>query len=82
MATNNRPHQKCRGVDETYPRSDIVRAPVPGDRVSWEQPYADYQPPTYTDEYVIGKPWADPKFELVHAFLYSQLAMRFDIAKS
>ncbi|XP_037970686.2 ADP-ribose pyrophosphatase, mitochondrial [Plutella xylostella] len=50
-------HVKCRGG--VYPRSTIQRVPVADDEVSWSTEVKEYDPPDYTAQSVIGKPWAD-----------------------
>lgn len=51
-------HFKCR--NNIYPRSNQERLHVPDEKVSWSEVWEDYYPPSFTAEYVKGKPWADP----------------------
>ncbi|KAH9525249.1 ADP-ribose pyrophosphatase, mitochondrial [Bulinus truncatus] len=54
----NNLHVKCR--NDTYPRSNIVRANVPDDKVDWKISFPEYKPVVYTSDSVKKKPvWAD-----------------------
>ena len=55
-------HIKARS--EVYPRTtDILRCPVPDDKVPWSTPFPDYRPVEYTAPSVANKPvWADPDY--------------------
>lgn len=53
------PHIKCRGG--AYPRSSILRFPVPDDKINWTVEYPEYEPPFYTAASIHGQPWADLK---------------------
>src|SRR5208282_4339690 len=57
-------HQKARtGQPEGYPQ----RTRVPDDKVSWNVPFPEYRPVTFTHKHVLAKAsWADPAdFSLV-----------------
>ncbi|XP_070838001.1 ADP-ribose pyrophosphatase, mitochondrial [Chaetodon trifascialis] len=44
-----------------YPGSEIMRFPVPDDKVEWSQNWPQYNPVSHTDPSVLKKPvWADP----------------------
>lgn len=40
------------------------RIAVPDDKVRWEAPWPDYNPPEYTADTLKGKPWADQAEDL------------------
>lgn len=54
-------HSKCR--NSPYVRAkEIIRCPVPDDKVSWEVDFPSYQPVTFTSARVQETPsWADPE---------------------
>lgn len=53
-------HIKCRNKLYSRDKSSILRFPVPDDKVSWEEPFLEYQPTSYTADVVSRCPvWAD-----------------------
>ncbi|XP_041979469.1 ADP-ribose pyrophosphatase, mitochondrial-like [Aricia agestis] len=44
-----------------YLRSLVQRFSVPDSKVSWNTEYEEYDPPSYTDPKLNGKPYADPE---------------------
>ena len=42
-----------------YPFGGPERFPVPDDKVDWEVPFPDYNPPTFTTRKVLSASWAD-----------------------
>lgn len=52
-------HITCR--NNTYPKSNVTRFPVPNEYVPWSVPYASYTPPAYTAPHINGQVWADPE---------------------
>lgn len=52
-------HIKCR--NNIYPRSNQQRLHVPDERVPWSKVWKNYHPPSFTMDYIKGKPWADPE---------------------
>ncbi|XP_065225337.1 ADP-ribose pyrophosphatase, mitochondrial isoform X3 [Planococcus citri] len=53
-------HHKCR--NNIYPdfKNSISRLAVPDEKVSWDIPWPEYNPPNYTSESIKGQVWADP----------------------
>lgn len=51
-------HFNCR--NKLYPFSQVQRFAVPDNKVSWGEPYEEYDPPDYTAPNLDKKPWADP----------------------
>ncbi|XP_075226248.1 putative nudix hydrolase 6 isoform X4 [Lycorma delicatula] len=54
-------HYNCRNTEYPGTYGKVIRFHVPNDKVSWKEPYSEYNPPTYTSPALIGKPWADPE---------------------
>ena len=55
-------HVKCR--NSIYPKSkNIVRFPVPDDKVLWNIEWPQYSPVVYTSSNLTNQPWADPPLE-------------------
>uniref|UniRef100_G3MM24 Nudix hydrolase domain-containing protein n=1 Tax=Amblyomma maculatum TaxID=34609 RepID=G3MM24_AMBMU len=54
-----RVHFKCRGAK--YPGTDVLRLPVPDDKVAWTVEWPEYKPPSYSIPGLASKPWADPE---------------------
>ncbi|XP_028404438.1 transient receptor potential cation channel subfamily M member 2-like isoform X2 [Dendronephthya gigantea] len=51
-------HVKSR--KSPYPQSTIMRIPLTDELVAWEAPFSNYNPPTYTSDWVKrNPPWAD-----------------------
>lgn len=71
-------HIKARiGQPEGYP----PRTKVPSDKVSWNTPFDEYNPPTFTDKTVLTHPsWADPEdfSEVTHALKSYEGTIKFD----
>ena len=42
-----------------YPFGGPERFPVPEDKIDWEVPFEDYNPPEFTTKKVLSAPWAD-----------------------
>ncbi|XP_078277198.1 ADP-ribose pyrophosphatase, mitochondrial-like isoform X2 [Rhinoraja longicauda] len=54
-------HLKARS--EVYPCSEVLRFPVPNDKVDWAVPWTNYNPVDYTaPELLKQPPWADPPY--------------------
>lgn len=47
-----------------YPRSNVMRFPVPDNLVSWMVNYTDYSPEFYESPNIHGKLYADPEIGL------------------
>ncbi|EEB19982.1 conserved hypothetical protein [Pediculus humanus corporis] len=55
-------HVKCK--NSIYPKSkNIVRFPVPDDKVLWNIEWPQYSPVVYTSSNLTNQPWADPPLE-------------------
>ncbi|XP_030385266.1 ADP-ribose pyrophosphatase, mitochondrial [Scaptodrosophila lebanonensis] len=50
-------HVMCR--NNLYPRSGVLRYPVPDELVYWSEDYGEYCPPFYTAPHINGQVWAD-----------------------
>ncbi|OWA53321.1 ADP-ribose pyrophosphatase, mitochondrial [Hypsibius exemplaris] len=51
-------HSRC--LQGTYPGSSVQRLTVPDDKICWDAPWQEYDPPVYTAESLKDKPYADP----------------------
>ncbi|XP_028966718.1 deoxyhypusine hydroxylase [Galendromus occidentalis] len=52
-------HNNCR--NGFYAGTEIRRAEVPVEKVSWEVDFPEYQPTEYESEVLRNRPWSDPK---------------------
>lgn len=50
-------HYRCR--TKVYP-SSVQRLTVPDNKVRWDCPWPEYNPPLFTATSTVGQPWADP----------------------
>ena len=57
-----RPHFHAKARCESYPRyPDVVKYPVPDDKVTWDIMFEEYDPVDFTAPSVAKGPvWADP----------------------
>ena len=60
-----RPDKHYKARCETYPRfPEVVKFPVPEDKMTWDVMYEEYNPPDFTAPSVQKGPvWADPDFK-------------------
>lgn len=70
-------HAKCRGG--LYPRSKIERFFIPDDKVNWQLPYEQYNPPYYDADSIKGKPWADPDISKCTYVLFDRITVMLSL---
>ncbi|KXJ18293.1 ADP-ribose pyrophosphatase, mitochondrial [Exaiptasia diaphana] len=52
-------HSKAR--ETNYANTNVKRFPVPDDKVSWNEPFPEYNPVIYTSQHILSGPeYADP----------------------
>ena len=65
MKNASRPQKHFKARCPTYPRySEVVKYPVPDEKLTWDVMYPEYAPPDFTAPSVAKGPvWADPDYK-------------------